>query len=489
MISKVVLFAVLSISLAPHAWAGPGSSGGGNAVVCFDTAEIPTAIRDVNSQRYGRIYDEDLCHITSIEAYDLYLAKQTGFTQPSIIQPDPGANPMAYVEKIAKRFDAYLPAISQVLRRGKNNFPMSRISLRRDGLNRIQDEQDWAYIDRANCVIATMAAQRREGDYSYSMNRYNLKVGDVPSVLQNSTPERGLHFLDIDGRLFMHPKHSELSKAVLLLHESLYSVVRDDKGHQTSRNTREFVKAIISQVGMTVGEYQKLIETLNMPKELMCPNFYGSSGINLNKTDYFADEGYRSDGAPSNCSTVASQRIGDWGTELILPASATAQAKGFAVAAPLALKLNAWYDKYAHDPREASDYKIPFVGNTPKEIPWFESPSRQDLTLSYDLSDAQRAKAKAQKEALINAIEKAAHTPGLIDAEIAHARATLNGPIAKELQALPLLTAQQKTEIFAALNKLVSSFQLDDLYRFTTDDSLMYVYYKTEKYVSEVVVP
>jgi hypothetical protein len=366
---------------------------------------------------------------------------------------------------------------------------MSRISLRRDGLNRIQDEQDWGYIDRANCVIATMAAQRREGDYGYLMNRYDLTSGVAPSVLQNTTPERGLHFLDIDGRLFMHPKHSELSKAVLLLHESLYSVVRDDKGHQTSRNTREFVKAVISQAGMTVGEYQKLTETLNMPKEMMCPNFYGSSGVNLNRADYYADPGMRSDGAPSNCSTVASQRIGDWGTQLILTASATAQAKAMAAAAPFALKLNAWYDKYAHNPRDASDYKIAFVGNIPKEIPWFENPSRSELMLSYDLNEAQRAKAKAQEAALINAIKKAVHTPGLLDAEIAQARATLNGPIAKELQALPLLTVQQKAEMFGILNKVVSSIKIDELYRFSTDDSLSWVYLKTDRYISEVVVP
>ncbi|MGZ3688975.1 MAG: hypothetical protein ACXVBW_11775, partial [Bdellovibrionota bacterium] len=93
------------------------------------------------------------------------------------------------------------------------------------GLLRISDANEVGYIDSQNCVVATMAAQFNSG---------------------------GDYFLNIDERLFNHPKHSALSKAVLLLHEYLYSQARI-AGQGDSRNTRILVGRLITRNSLTVG--------------------------------------------------------------------------------------------------------------------------------------------------------------------------------------------------------------------------------------------
>jgi hypothetical protein len=56
--------------------------------------------------------------------------------------------------------------------------------------------------------------------------------------------------LHIDNRLFSHPKHSELSRAVLLLHEITYAVARD-RGQTESASTRIVIGEMISNAPQT----------------------------------------------------------------------------------------------------------------------------------------------------------------------------------------------------------------------------------------------
>jgi hypothetical protein len=72
-------------------------------------------------------------------------------------------------------------------------------------------------------VLATMAIQQNTGDF---------------------------WLLHIDNRLFSHPKHSELSRAVLLLHEITYAVARD-RGQTESASTRIVVGEMISNAPQT----------------------------------------------------------------------------------------------------------------------------------------------------------------------------------------------------------------------------------------------
>ena len=220
-----------------------GEAGGGeNAVVCFDDVAIPIAIRDQNSVRFGQILDEEIkSHLVSVEAYDLFEAKMargmSGIV-PQIIDVAPSESARDYVERIVKRFENYIPNIADAIRTGASAFPEDKIILRPAGLDRYHDEHDVGYIDSVHCVVATMARQYHSGDQI---------------------------FLQIDRRLFQSPKHSQLSRAVLFLHESVYYSARTYAKHENSRATRALVGSIIDQAAQDVIKLGGLYRDLHMP--------------------------------------------------------------------------------------------------------------------------------------------------------------------------------------------------------------------------------
>jgi hypothetical protein len=229
---------------APMAWAGPGASGGGNAVVCFDDPGIPAAIRNPNSGRSGQILDDEVKnHITSVEAFDLYEARMvrglTSASEPKLIPIEANDTPRDYAEKLAKRFELYIPSLSDTIRSGTRALTDANILQRPSGLTRINDEADVGYIDSENCVVATMAAQYETGDTT---------------------------FLQIDSRLYNHKLHTQISRAVLFLHEAIYFSARNGFVKQTdSRNTRTLVGAIIKQDPIDSAWLVDLYKKLNMP--------------------------------------------------------------------------------------------------------------------------------------------------------------------------------------------------------------------------------
>ena len=221
-----VLIPAIVTSATSYA-AGGANGGGGNAVVCFNDPSVPLEIRDPKNPDRGRILDRQLNSIVSIEAYDLFEAKMPrglNSTPADLVQMPDGLGIRDFSELISKRFDQYVPGVAKVIRQGADHFPDEQIVLRANSLFRIFDENDVGDIDTKNCVIATMAAQYKSG------NNY---------------------FLYIDSRLFNHPRHSAYSKAVLFLHEALYSTVRYESekwpGQPNSRKTRNLIRSLITK--------------------------------------------------------------------------------------------------------------------------------------------------------------------------------------------------------------------------------------------------
>lgn len=203
------------------AYAGGDTSGGGNAVVCFDDPSIPAQIRNTQNPFFGELLDSFIPHVTSIEAYDLAQAKlPRGWAKQSPVLFEPLANeaPNDYVERLAQRFEKAIPALAKFLRNGKERFQDANVIAEPHGLTKVNDIGEVGNIDSVNCVVATLAAQ------------YN--TGDKFSV----------HY---DSRLFTSDRHSSFSQNVLVSHEYLYSEARLN-GQSTSRNTRDLLGLMIT---------------------------------------------------------------------------------------------------------------------------------------------------------------------------------------------------------------------------------------------------
>jgi len=174
--------------------AGDWSSGGGNAIVCFKNDTIPKLIQ---ADPTHWLKDEYISKIKSVEAFDLYQAKLPrgiDSIKPDIISLAKNETPYDYVLKIKNRFQNTLPYISSIIQNGQEKLSEENIIIEPNGLLPIDDTQAVGQIDKERCVLATMAVQ----------------------VNWTNSDEYQLH---LDERLFNHPTHSELSKAILLLHE------------------------------------------------------------------------------------------------------------------------------------------------------------------------------------------------------------------------------------------------------------------------------
>jgi hypothetical protein len=253
---RIYVAAIVTVStlLAPGLlWADGGNgSGGGNSVVCFSDEATASRVRANQSQILGG----DLGKITKIEAYDLYLAENSMDLGGHKLSPIPFADALPtreYSEMLARRFDLYLPQVSELIREGLANFPDSQINISPIGLKRIIDENDVSEPNAGNCVVATMAAQFRIGQ----------KI-----------------FLNIDERLFYHPLHSALSRGVIIAHEAIYSTVRYPGiriAQADSRNTRILVKSLIASAPVSVAELSALMVALGFDSKserLACAKKY-----------------------------------------------------------------------------------------------------------------------------------------------------------------------------------------------------------------------
>jgi len=219
---SALALAMLNVNSA-YAGEGSESSGGGNSIVCFSDKAIAREILNKDNPDFGEILNSHLDFITSIEAIDLYQARQPrGFQEqnPEIIPIGQEETPFQYVEKIVTRLKHSVPKLASIIKESKDLFVDDNIILEPNGLRSINDANQVQAINSESCVAVTVAAQYKAGPSSF--------------------------YLHIDDRLFNHPAHSNLSKAVLLLHEYVYRYARS-LGQFDSRNTRLLVSYLITQ--------------------------------------------------------------------------------------------------------------------------------------------------------------------------------------------------------------------------------------------------
>lgn len=214
------------------------SAGGGNAVVCFNNANIPSQIRAAG----GVVDDATLDQIKSIEMLDLYRAKlprdASSKLLPEIIDLEPNEAVDHYIHRIAERAGDYVPTILDLIDVGRSHFPgdLTYFPLM-SGLRKINDANLVENL-APECLLLTMAAQL-------------------------STGQRGE--LALDQRLFFHKLHSKLSQAVLLLHEYLYVMARAN-GQTDSRGVRELISHLIVKTPKTeIGTLMALTDALRGP--------------------------------------------------------------------------------------------------------------------------------------------------------------------------------------------------------------------------------
>ena len=235
--------AAMSCVVSTISFAGAGSSGGGGSIVCFMKAETLNKVRSQG----GAMTATDLAprNVDFIEAYDLYQAKAARDVQGTEKRPPfdilstegclvpAGYNGMppdygAYIERLAARFDHTVPVISDLIREAAKERKQANVAYA-NGVAQVDD----AYPiinppDASRCALFTTAVQHEDGDQLY---------------------------ITFDRMVMNHPKNSQLSRAVLNLHEELYHLARDHAGHANSLPTRDFLAEILPEhIVATSGE-------------------------------------------------------------------------------------------------------------------------------------------------------------------------------------------------------------------------------------------
>jgi len=203
-----------------HAADGANSSGGGNALVCFD--KHPWIAQKIRNQKL-EISDEFVKYVTKVEALDLTEARQerglSNQKKPQIIDIAPGETAETYAVRIITRLENALPEEAARIRKSASAFTPDDVIREKHGLKKVEDTKEVQLFDSKHCVLATIAVQ---------------------------TTDAYATLLHLDWRLFNHKNHSPLSRGVLLLHEYFYR--NDlDRGATDSRETRAKVALIITK--------------------------------------------------------------------------------------------------------------------------------------------------------------------------------------------------------------------------------------------------
>jgi len=228
---------MVSALWAMPASAGTDVSGGGNALVCFESPAIPAQIH----ANGGNLLDEHVDQLISIETYDLIdAASRRGIDEDAVavFAMRDGEKMSEFLERLAQVYGGVSPRFSAIIRDGMQTFSTNNIIRQAAGVQKINDVNPGGLVPR-NCVLATVAVQ---------------------------TSYKNTIALNIDERLYNHPKFSLYSKAVLLLHEFVYFNARS-QGAKDSGATRQMVALLLTAPGsLTVAqviEQARSLEFLN----------------------------------------------------------------------------------------------------------------------------------------------------------------------------------------------------------------------------------
>lgn len=209
---------------------GEWGSGGGNALVCFPAGQIAIGEEsfDVVSEikkNQNTIPDKFLPFIESIEMFDLYEAKKRrglNSKKPEILEIQDDEHIYDYLDRLGNRFKNIIPMMHYMIGEAKKLIPDSQLIFHEYAV-KYQNDLGSVTLPSKNCVIATMAAQ----------------------VFLESR-ENGFYEVHIDQRLYDHPKHSNQSRATLVMHELVYGLARKFFDHKSSAATRNVVRYFIS---------------------------------------------------------------------------------------------------------------------------------------------------------------------------------------------------------------------------------------------------
>jgi hypothetical protein len=214
-----ILIAFLSVCVTSDLFAADGavSSGGGNAVVCFNNVQTAQSVQN----RKGIVLDNEKGSIVSIEALELFNLRQKRLSKIKRIPVEASSeDPWDYVQKIQDRFEVLAPQVTRQIAELKKQF----------------NDDD---------IILSEKPLVRQFDANESQNLNVDGFCSLTTLLVQSGTNQGNAILTLDERLFFHEKHSFTSRGVMLLHELVYrrGLLLGDR---TSGRAQETVQHLIS---------------------------------------------------------------------------------------------------------------------------------------------------------------------------------------------------------------------------------------------------
>jgi len=210
-------------------FAGAGSSGGGNAVVCFKNSQSIKQIKENDGWIKTELFED----MESVELLDLYQAKlpRGMFNQNKreIVKAYENESVDEYLKRIIDTVGSQLPLVRSIIGWGERELT-NRIA-QPNGLRPIYDYNSFGMVDNSKCIVATIIAQYSIGSDSYI--QYDPRFYSLP-----------------------HSVHAKESKALSLLHEYIYYTA--PKGDEGSSNTTRMLVGDIVTIGSSIG---KIINT------------------------------------------------------------------------------------------------------------------------------------------------------------------------------------------------------------------------------------
>ncbi|MGE3608508.1 MAG: hypothetical protein AB7I27_02880 [Bacteriovoracaceae bacterium] len=249
--SSILIITSLLYGGVSYADFGGMDSGGGQGYVCFDSAEVAASVR----KNQGNIEDRYINNITSLESLDLFEARmKRGSLTPILYENILNEDLQTYLANNISRIGKYLPSFANRIIQSQQSFREENIIWAQIGLVPVNDSHVVASYDTSLCTLTTLAIQFKE---------------------------EALDFLNIDPRLFYHSKMTVQSQAILLLHEYIYLVARN-QGKTSSRSTRLAISYLIrDDKKLSVLEVAQNLFKLGMLSQSEFNEVMASTPVNL----------------------------------------------------------------------------------------------------------------------------------------------------------------------------------------------------------------
>ncbi|MCK5072916.1 MAG: hypothetical protein KAQ98_05780 [Bacteriovoracaceae bacterium] len=213
--SCFIVIIILSINVAVADYGGMGS-GGGKALVCFDSEYVADHVRNND----GTIPSSLLGRITHLETFDLYYSKIVNGPK-HVMTADKDESYHMFFNRIMEKIQEKGPFFARDILKSRKTLNDRIISFKNAPVDQTFDENYTGEMLLDVCSMTNIAVQK----WDESVKGFRMHI---------------------DMRLFTHELFSEESKAILLLHEYLYFIARN-KGETNSKSTRVLISAIMSE--------------------------------------------------------------------------------------------------------------------------------------------------------------------------------------------------------------------------------------------------